>query len=420
MMIVGVDVAEGGIVKSVQWRGMRRVLVGAVVLGLSAGLVAACASANAEAPHPGHAAAAAPQVPAPVVPRLDLQPAAGATDVHPLGAARATATAGTLRDVALTDSQGKALPGTYSADLSQWTATAPLAYRETYTWTGSMVAPDGAVTPLTGSFTTIAPKRLVKATTNIGEGATVGVAAPVEIHFNRNLSDAAKATVERGLQIATSTPVEGAWAWLSDDATGSRVHWRPEQYWPVGTQVSVVAPLYGMDLGTAGYGSADLTTHFTIGRSQIVKADEDSHRIVVIRDGQQVMDLPASYGLETDPRRVTRSGVHIVMAKSEKVLMSNPAYGYENVPEYWAVRISNNGEFIHANPASQSAQGRRNVSHGCINLSTANAKAYFDTALYGDPVEVTGSSVALSAQDGDVYDWAVPWNQWKAMSKLDA
>jgi lipoprotein-anchoring transpeptidase ErfK/SrfK len=151
-----------------------------------------------------------------------------------------------------------------------------------------------------------------------------------------------------------------------------------------------------------------------------VKAAEDSHHIVVVRDGLQVMDLPASYGMESDPNRVTRNGVHIVMAKSEKVLMSNPAYGYENVPEYWAVRISNNGEFIHANPASTSAQGRRNISHGCINLSTANAKAYFDTALYGDPVEVTGSSVPLSAEDGDVYDWTIPWDRWTAMSKLAA
>jgi len=31
----------------------------------------------------------------------------------------------------------------------------------------------------------------------------------------------------------------------------------------------------------------------------------------------------------------------------ESTLMSNPAYGDSNVPERWAVRISDNGEFIH-------------------------------------------------------------------------
>jgi hypothetical protein len=34
-----------------------------------------------------------------------------------------------------------------------------------------------------------------------------------------------------------------------------------------------------------------------------------------------------------------------------------------------------------------------NVSHGCINVSAQNAQAYFESAIYGDPVEVTGSSV---------------------------
>ena len=50
--------------------------------------------------------------------------------------------------------------------------------------------------------------------------------------------------------------------------------------------------------------------------------------------------------------------------------MSNPRYGYTNIPQRWAVRISNNGEFIHANPDSADAQGNTNVTHGCVNLSS--------------------------------------------------
>jgi hypothetical protein len=49
-------------------------------------------------------------------------------------------------------------------------------------------------------------------------------------------------------------------------------------------------------MGAAGFGKADLTTDFTIGRSQIVKADARSHHIQVLRDGKVFMDLPASYG----------------------------------------------------------------------------------------------------------------------------
>ena len=82
----------------------------------------------------------------------------------------------------------------------------------------------------------------------------------------------------------------------------------------------------------------------------------------------------------------------MVSEKHADFYMSNPAAGYSNVHERWAVRISNNGEFIHANPASAGAQGNTNVTNGCINLSTSDAQQYYSSAIYGDPVEVTGTS----------------------------
>jgi lipoprotein-anchoring transpeptidase ErfK/SrfK len=130
------------------------------------------------------------------------------------------------------------------------------------------------------------------------------------------------------------------------------------------------------------------------------------------------MTVPASYGLGSDPNRNTTNGVHVVMSKAATVLMSNPAYGYENVPEHWAVRIENNGEFIHANPDTTGEQGSENVTHGCVNLSTSDAHAYFDTAIFGDPVEVTNSPIPLTPADGDISDWTVPWDQWIAQSAL--
>ena len=96
--------------------------------------------------------------------------------------------------------------------------------------------------------------------------------------------------------------------------------------------------------------------------------------------------------------------------------MSNPAYGYTNVTEHWAVRISDNGEFIHQNQDTVGDQGVVNVSHGCINLSAASAQEYYSTAMIGDPVVVTGTSVQLSPADGDIYDWTYSWEDWKALS----
>lgn len=334
-------------------------------------------------------------------------------DVAPSTEARVT-TSGVLESIALTGSDGHQVPGVLSADRHVWTASEHLAFGQTYTWSGNAVA-GREHRPVTGTFTTAAPARLDDATLNLDDGQTVGVAAPVIIQFDGPVRD--KAAVERALSVHTTVPTEGSWAWLPDNDQGSRVHWRPRDYWKPGTQVDVAAKLYGVPLGNGTYGRADLSARITIGRSQIVKADVASHQLVVLRDGQQVASYPASYGLASDPDRTTRSGVHVVTERDATERMRSTEFHYD-VVEHWAVRISNNGEFIHANPATVADQGNSNVTHGCINLSTADAQTYFDSALYGDPVEVTNSGIPLSADDGDIYDWTIPWDQWHRMSAL--
>ena len=183
--------------------------------------------------------------------------------------------------------------------------------------------------------------------------------------------------------------MEGAWAWIRHDDGRWGLDYRTKDYWPAGTQIHVSAQLYGVQLAPGAYGAADITSDFTIGRNQVVLADANSHNLVVQQDGVTVATYDASYGSGDDigdPNRVTRSGTHIVMGKEENTLMSNPAYGYSNVPEKWAVRISDNGEFIHQNQYTVADQGVVNVSHGCINLSAESAQAYFESAIYGDPV----------------------------------
>ena len=196
------------------------------------------------------------------------------------------------------------------------------------------------------------------------------------------------------------------------------MHWRTREYYPAGTKVSVDAKLYGLAFGDGAYGKQDMSLKIDIGRRQVVKAEVSSHRIQVIRDEGVIMDFPCSYGEADKPRNVTRNGIHVVSEKYADFYMSNPAAGYNHIHERWAVRISNNGEFIHANPNSAGAQGNTNVTNGCINLSTGDAEQYFSSAIYGDPVEVTGSTIELSYSDGDIWDWAVDWNTWVGMSAL--
>jgi lipoprotein-anchoring transpeptidase ErfK/SrfK len=383
---------------------MRRVLMLFVV----AVLLTAC-SAGSTVLHPK----SAPPVPQAQVSTL---PGDKATNVSPTQPVSVRVTKGVLMQVTLTNADGKTVAGNLSGDRHSWISSEPLGYGKTYTWSGMVTGDDRLLVPVRGSFTTVEPERELHATLNIGDGDVVGVAAPIILQFDDHVSD--KAAVERALQVQTSEPTEGSWAWLPDDNGGSRAHYRPKEYWQPGTQVSVTAKLYGVDLGEGSYGREDISTRFTIGRSQIVKADVNSHRMIVIRDGQEVMNFPASYGLSSDPNRNTTSGIHVVMNKAQTVLMSNPKYGYTNIPEHWAVRISNNGEFIHANPETTGVQGSTNVTHGCVNLSTANAQQYFQSAIFGDPVEVTNSPTPLTGADGDIFDWTVPWDAWLAMSAL--
>ena len=386
----------------------RRRAISALAVGVFApNLLTACfggTSKQAEKPKP------------PPAPSLIFRPASAASDVVPTAPVSVEVRDGWFQHVALANSAGKVVGGALNQDRTLYTITEPLGYDSTYTWTGSVVGHDGKPVAVAGRFSTVTPTKKVDGQFQLGDGQTVGIAAPVIIQFDAHISD--KAAVQRALKITTEPPVEGSWAWLPDESQGSRVHYRTREYYPAGTKVNVDAKLYGVALGDGAYGAQDISLNFNVGRRQLVKAEVSSHRIQVVRDEGVIMDFPCSYGEADKARNVTRNGIHVVTEKYSDFYMSNPAAGYSNAHERWAVRISNNGEFIHANPMSSGAQGNSNVTNGCINLSTSDAAQYYSSALYGDPVEVTGSSIELSYSDGDIWDWAVDWDTWTGMSAL--
>ncbi len=355
--------------------------------------------------------------PGPAQVRVTVQPEPSSPPVSPGSPVGVSVTGGQLRDVALTSADGKRVPGELSPDRLRWTPSAALAFGTTYTWSGTAVDSEDRTAPVTGKLSTLHPRELLHPKLNIAAGSTVGVAGPVLLQFDGHVAD--RAAAERALTVATSVPTEGSWGWLQDDNGGSRAFWRPRQYWAPGTTVTVTGKLYGVDLGNGSFADADTDTRFTIGRSQVTKADIRSHQLVVVRDGAEVARYDASYGKESDPDRNTHSGIHVITEKFTDKRMTNQQYHYD-VMEKWAVRMSNNGEFIHANPETTGVQGSANVSHGCVNLSTEDAKAYYDSALYGDPVEVTGSSIPLSSRDGDIWIWTVDWPTWQSLSALGA
>ncbi|MCW2514991.1 MAG: L,D-transpeptidase [Mycobacterium sp.] len=389
----------------------RRQALTAIAVGAS-GVLAACS---------GRSTSTAPSATeAPLKAEVEYKPAKDASGVAPTDPVGVEVKNGWLQRVALTNPEGTAVKGTMNPDRTSFSTAEPLGYGVEYTWGGSAVGRDGKAVALSGSFTTVTPQTQVNGQFQLADGQTVGVAAPIIMQFDAAIGDDAKPDVERALSVTTTPPVEGSWAWLPDEVGGSRLHWRTKDYYPAGTKVHVDARLYGVPFGEGAFGAADSTLDIEIGRRQVVKAEASSHQIEVITDEGVIMTLPCSYGEADLPRNVTRSGIHVVTEKYEDFYMSNPAAGYSNAHERYAVRISNNGEFIHANPSSAGAQGNTNVTNGCINLSTENAQQYFNTAIYGDPVEVTGTTIQLSYADGDIWDWAVGWDEWKSMSALNA
>jgi len=417
-------------------RGFRRWGVALAVVAALLVAVAGCGtgglSASTVAPTPTGAeqigtaqppassgAAASSSAASPVAPvaAVTASPGFGTTGMAPAQPVTVTVARGVIDTLSMTGPDGAVLAGTVSADRTSWTLGQNLAFGAVYTVTGSATGTDGRQVPITGTFGTAGTDTAVRDTVYPGDGAVVGVAAPVIVYFGVEPVD--KAAVAKHVTLTSTPAVEGAWAWIRHDDGRWGLDYRSRDYWPAGTQIHVSAQLYGVQLAPGAYGAADITSDFTIGRNQVVLADANSHNLVVQQDGVTVATYDASYGSGDDigdPNRVTRSGTHIVMGKEENTLMSNPAYGYSNVPERWAVRISDNGEFIHQNQYTVADQGVVNVSHGCVNLSAESAQAYFESAIYGDPVQVTGTSVPLSADDGDIYDWALSWEEWKALA----
>jgi lipoprotein-anchoring transpeptidase ErfK/SrfK len=219
-------------------------------------------------------------------------------------------------------------------------------------------------------------------------GATVGVAKPIVINFPAPVDD--RALTQSAVHISSNPPVPGHFYWRND----RQLRWRPEQFWPAHATVNIDAG------GT--------TSSFTIGDALVATADNATHQLTITRNGTVVNTFPMSMGKPGDE---TPNGTYYVSEKWPMIIMDSSTYGVPvdsaqgyRVKVYDAVRISNTGIFVHAAPWSVSDQGKRNVSHGCINISPANAKWFIDNANRGDPVVVKNSVGTYNQNDG-TDDW---------------
>ncbi len=354
--------------------------------------------------------------------RVAAKPKFGSKDVAPNDPITVTVFSAKIKDLTVAADDGIEVQGKISDDKATWTLAQRLAYNTKYTFNGTAVDAAGEESPFTGTISTVKPKETIRASFQIPSGTTVGVAAPVVITFAQPVAD--KAAAQASFKLTTDKgDIKGSWGWLQDEdiqGTGTKqsiVHFRPAAYWPGHTKVHVEADLAGVNLGDGSWGREDIVTDFKIGRSQIVQADVKSFHMVVLVDGKVTKNYPVSYGKESVPGRATVSGIHVVTEKFPEFEMCNPSFDYCNVKEKWAVRINNNGEFIHENPKTTPFLGKANVSHGCVNMGVGDAEEYYKSALYGDPVEVTNTGVPMTEKDY-IYDWIYSFDDWQNLSAL--
>ncbi|MFI9721441.1 Ig-like domain-containing protein [Streptomyces sp. NPDC052396] len=255
-------------------------------------------------------------------------------------------------------------------------------------------------------------------------GETVGVGQPIAIVFKqRKVAKELRAGIEGRLKVSTSPKIAGAWHW-NESKGDTRLHFRPETYWPAGTKVTLDARLAGVKLAGGTAGDRDRRISFTIGDSMVNTVDLKAHTLTMVRNGKTLRTIPISGGDEKKYR--TRDGIKTILAKEGRVVMDSRSIGIpRNHPDGFygsydfSMRETVSGEYVHAAPDNAESFGKANVSHGCIGMSTENAKWLYGLSRKGDVVQVTGSSGKPMDHFGNGYgDWNLGWQQWLDGSEL--
>ena len=329
------------------------------------------------------------------------------------------ASSGTLTSAVVTGPRG-VLAGAVSP--AGWTSTQTLVPAAEYRVAAQVRDLAGTEHALSLTTRTTAATRQLSALLTPGDDAVVGVGMPVAVLLSRPVtSHADRLAVLDRLTVTTTPAVAGSWRFMSS----TEIHYRPAAFWQPGTEIALTSDLSYLQLAdgvTWGKVGAH-TTRYRIGASLVSTVDIAAYTMTVRQAGKVLRVLKMSAG---SPQYPTKGGVHIVLAKARVQLFDSATVGiprkspdgyYKKLP--WAVRISNGGAFVHAQPASVAAQGVRNVSHGCINLSPSDAEWFYGLTRTGDVVDVVNAVVPPTLTDPGMSDWNIPHDQWANVVAAD-
>lgn len=328
-----------------------------------------------------------------------------------------------ITDVTAVDGAGRYLAGELSADGRRWHSTSPLAADARYTVRVSTENADGKPGRKTHTFDTGQPRTKTRMDVWFGpdpDPDPYGVAQPVIAELSEPVADKAqRVIVERGLKVTSKPAVEGAWHWVNDQ----ELHYRPKEFWPTNATVKANSNLKGIKISDRLWGGKAETLKFTTGDKLVAVADAASHWMTIYRNDEEINSIPITTG---KPGFETRNGIKVILGQEYFVRMRGSSVGISasssegyNLPVYWATRVTWSGEYVHAAPWSISDHGYRNVSHGCVGMSTGNAAWFFETFTKGDVVEVINSYGDYMDPFGNGYgDWNLDWKDWRSGSAL--
>jgi lipoprotein-anchoring transpeptidase ErfK/SrfK len=314
--------------------------------------------------------------------------------------------------VTLTDDTGQPVDGSLRGDGRAWVPAKQLDYDTRYIAKLHAMGANGAPVTSTVTFTTMSqPNNVVMVHSWIGDGQTVGVGMPVVLSFSHPIASDRRAEVQQRLSVLSDPPQVGAWNWFNDH----EVHYRPREYWQPGTRLHVHAALGGLPVARDWFGSSTVDVDATVGRKVVMTVDNASKSMTVREDGKVVRTMPVSLGKATTP---SSTGNMVVMTRNKAEMFDSSTFGIPvkskegyRVKVYWDLRLTWGGEYIHAAPWSVADQGVRNVSHGCVNLSTENAQWLFGLVHVGDPVITQGTGSPLRWGNGWT-DWNIPFDEY--------
>ena len=291
-----------------------------------------------------------------------------------------TVGAGHLDTVSLSEAgSSTALPGVMALDGRSWEMRQPLDPGAHYTVVATATSTAGSTATSTSMFATLTAKSRLLTGMPPPDGAVVGVGETADLRFNTAIPAGVRAALLERIQVTSIPAVTGGWHWLTADV----VHFRPATFWPAGTRVTVTASLKGFDAGSGIWGLGNWTSSFTVGAKHLSIINNLTHTMQVFNNGKLFASWPVSLG---KGGFATIQGTLIVLYKTPVVVMKScPTFHtpaacipggsqYYNDPVYDDTAISTSGYFIHAAPWSVGSQGRADVSHGCVNLSTARGR----------------------------------------------